>query len=115
MVEKIIGYFLIFTGVLVIVLCSFNAISVLTKKSKPISFVDSQFTSSIAPTNDLKNPVSLNQMLNLDSEALTNIVNIGIHFLLLGFILKAGYHLASLGTMLVRPIVVDIHTIKDKK
>lgn len=110
MIEKIIGYFLIFFGVMIIIFSGLNAFSILTKRSDPIEFVNKEIVSAISPSETLKNQVSLNQMLNIDGETITLITNIGIHLLLLSFVMKAGFHLASIGTMLVRPIVVDVNT-----
>lgn len=110
MTEKIIGYMLIFFGVLTIVFTGLNALNVLTKKSEPINFINNEIITSITPTENVGTPVSLNQMLNIDNDTITLITNMGIHLLVLGFVMKAGFHLASLGTMLVRPIVVDLNT-----
>lgn len=110
MIEKVIGYILLFFGVTAIILSALNAFCILTRKSEPIEFISQETLSTITPNDTLKNQVSLNQMLNIDNETITVITNIGIHLLILGFILKAAFHLASLGTMLVRPIVVDLNT-----
>ncbi len=109
MIEKIIGYILIFFGVAAIVLSGLNAFNILTRKSSPIEFVTKDIVSTISPSENLNNQVSLNQLLNIDNETITLIINIGIHLLILSFVMKAGFHLASLGTMLVRPIIVDLN------
>lgn len=111
MTEKVIGYFLIFIGVATLFITSLNAFNILTKKQKPIEFINKETVSSITPSKN-ENPVTLNQVLNIDTETITLITNLGIHLLMLSFIMKAGFHLASLGTMLLRPIVVDVNTKK---
>jgi len=63
----------------------------------------------MSPSVNSKDQISLNQMFNIDSKTITLVTNIGIHLLLLSFLMKAGFHLASLGTMLVRPIIVDVN------
>ena len=110
MIEKIIGYILLFFGVMAIILSGLNAFNILTRRSNPIEFINKEIVSTITPSEFSKNQVSLNEMLNIDNDAITLITNIGIHLLILGFIMKAGFHLASLGTMLVRPIVVDLNS-----
>ncbi|MBU0998179.1 hypothetical protein KJ570_01445 [Patescibacteria group bacterium] len=110
MIEKIIGYILLFFGVMAIILSGLNAFNILTRKSNPIEFINKEIVSTITPGEPSKNPISLNQMLNIDNDTIALITNIGIHLLILGFIMKAGFHLASLGTMLVRPIVVDLNS-----
>jgi len=109
MTEKIVGYLLVFVGVLTIVASSFNAFNILTKKTNPINFVTNEVVNSFVGEQNIQNSASLNQILNFDNETITFITNLGIHIILLSFILKAGFHLASLGTMLVRPIVVDLN------
>jgi len=115
MIEKVIGYILLFFGVIAIILSGLNAFNILTRKSNPIEFINKEIVSTITPNELSKNQVSLNQMLNIDNDTITLIGNIGIHLLILGFIMKAGFHLASLGTMLVRPIVVDLNSRPPKK
>ena len=110
MIEKIIGYILLFFGVMAIILSGLNAFNILTRRSNPIEFVNKEIVSTITPSELSKNQVSLDQMLNIDNDTIALITNIGIHLLVLSFILKAGFHLASLGTMLVRPIVVDLNS-----
>lgn len=110
MIEKVVGYILIFFGVIIIIFSGLNAFNILTKKSSPIEFINKDIVTSLTPSQNLSNQVSLNQILNVDSDTITLITNIGIHLLLLSFVMKAGFHLASLGTMLVRPIVVDLNS-----
>lgn len=110
MIEKLVGYILIFFGVMAIIFSGLNAFNILTKRSNPIEFVNKDIVSEISPSVNSKNQVSLNQILNVDSKTITLATNIGIHLLLLGFLMRAGFYLASLGTMLVRPIIVDINT-----
>lgn len=109
MIEKLVGYILIFLGVIIIISSGLNVFNILTKRSDPIEFVNKEIVSTISPSVISKNQVSLNQMFNIDGETIKFISNIGIHLLLLSFVMKAGFHLASLGTMLVRPIIVDVN------
>ena len=110
MTEKIVGYILLLSGVLAIVFSGINAFNILTRRADPIEFVNKEIVSVITPSSTLKSQVSLNQMLNIDDQTISLVTNIGIHLLILGFFMRAGFHLASLGTMLVRPIVVDLNT-----
>jgi hypothetical protein len=109
MIEKLVGYILLFLGVVIIIFSGFNAFNILTKRSDPIKFINKEIVTSITPSVTSNNQVSLNQMFNIDGETITLITNIGIHLLLLSFVMKAAFHLASLGTMLVRPIIVDVN------
>ena len=113
MAEKIIGYFLLFFGILIIILSAGGAFRVVLKKSSPPEFISSQVSPSSAnfASNLLKEnnqSISLIDALGFSRNDFTYIINLSIYLLLLSFLAKAGFHLASLGTMLVREIVVDL-------
>jgi len=108
--EKIVGYVLLVIGIITIVLTVISVYAVFTKRTSPVSFIpkstgpvdvalslpDETGGTTKVPLEFAENPLSsLNDQLN----AIT-------HLILMSFIASAGYKLASLGTKLIRPIVV---------
>lgn len=113
MTEKIIGYVLIVVGVAVIIVCGLNVFDLLTNKTVPVEYIKPVAVSSIIAPGNLATP-SLPSMLGIGDNDLGKLLNLAIQLLILGVIIKIGFHLASLGTMMVRPIVVDLNTVKNK-
>ena len=119
MSEKIIGYILIVLGIIIISASTYSAYSVFTKKAQPVELFSFQpigidtnqlLGSSLPPefaglmqkqTNASKTEIVPAALINDSS-------NIFAHLLLMGFLASVGYKLASLGVMLVRPIVVKL-------
>lgn len=119
MSEKIIGYFLLFTGILIILFSALSVYNVFTKKSKPVDlfnlagisidigklqgreltpFQEEQLKKSGGSTEaELVAPEIINQPLNLI-----------FHLLLMGFMANIGLKLASVGSMFLRPIKVSL-------
>ena len=46
--------------------------------------------------------------LSLSPSSLAYLVNLSFHLLFAGFLINVGFRIASVGTMLARPIVVDL-------
>lgn len=120
MEEKIVGYLLIVTGLVVMILASLSVYSVFTKKSSPVNLFNfgpiSLDASQLIP-QDI--PEGAGEIVNQQSAQLpkaelvpANVLNdssnIFAHLFLMGFIVSGGYKVASLGTMLVRPINVKL-------
>lgn len=116
MTEKILGYVLIVLGLSVIFYSAFDVYSVFTGAKPPISpfklsGISLDLGSLVAgpeQQQELKaSGASLKSEL-ISSEVLNQPLNLTFHLLLMGFIASAGYKLASLGVMLVRPIKVKL-------
>ena len=122
MSEKILGYTLLTVGILTILFSAFSVYSIFTKKSKPAQLFNFQglgidasqmFSQSLPPgvASLMPNPPAGGQKTELIPGSMLNeSSNIFAHLLLMGFIASIGFKLASLGTMLVRPINVKLKT-----
>ncbi len=115
-INKIIGYLLLFFGILVILLSTINLYQVFTRQQKPVQFFTSQnstinlnalINSMAPPTNNpaLKN-VQATSLIN--ESALNDGLNLTLHIVLIGVVSGAGFKLASLGVMLLRSIQVKL-------
>lgn len=117
MSEKIIGYLLIATGVIIIIVSGLSATRAVKTQKIPVTFFSEQTINSfsgksVTPKETM--PINIQEMLGISPTMIGTILNITVYLVILGFFVKLGFHLASLGTMLVRPIVVDLKTQKDK-
>jgi len=107
MTEKLIGYLLLVIGVVVILVSAFSVYQVLTAKAQPAVFVKPgpsvlNIPITVAPGLPPVNiPLELDKILPVMS-----LTNTFIHLMLMGFLVNVGFRLASLGTSLVRPIVI---------
>ncbi|MBI4130030.1 hypothetical protein HY468_01800 [Candidatus Roizmanbacteria bacterium] len=124
MSEKVVGYTLITLGIFIIVFSLVNVVMVFTSKIQPVQLFNlkgisldmsslipqdiiaggdlppeltSQLGRSAAPAPEIISPELLNQSSNLFA-----------HVFLMGFLVSAGGKIATIGTMLVRPIVVKL-------
>ena len=118
MSEKVLGYLLLFSGIIIMVFTGWNVYAVFTKQIRPVSIFSLQGI-SIDPTkivaanlpphvaDQMKtNPTASTLMEIFPAETLNSISNIIAHIVLMGFLASIGYRLASLGVQLVRTIVV---------
>lgn len=113
MSEKVTGYILVLLGVLVMAFSVYNIYTVFTNKVAPINLFHLPGVSL-----DLANlagsevpPEFQNQSLKTEivkAEVINAPLNLLAHILFMGFILNAGYKLASLGVQFVRPINVKV-------
>lgn len=109
MSEKIIGYILLFAGVIIILFSGFSVYGVFSKKAKPVQF----FTIESVP---IEIPIAGQNVdkeisgggINLPTEVIQDPLNSFAHLALMMFIGGVGFKIASLGTMLVRPVVVKL-------
>ncbi len=107
--NRIFGYLLLIAGILMIGYSVFNVYQVFKGKMapydllalKPISMDLSKMVEG-APKN-----ANLTQEL-ISSEDLNKPANLAAHIILMGFIVSAGFKIASLGTMLIRTIKVRV-------
>lgn len=103
MENKIIGYILIAVGVLIIFLTAFSVYNVFVNKAGPINVVSEETLFGLKS----EGPSALDA-LNISPSSLSYIANLSFHLLFAGFLINVGFRIASLGTMLARPIVVDL-------
>lgn len=129
MPEKVTGYILIIIGIVAIILSAFSVYQVFTKKSQPVKLFNfkgisldpsqliNQDLAQNLPTNFPPEALELLNQQNrpltkpaeiISPELLNDSSNIFAHLFLMGFIASVGFKLASLGVMLVRPIVVKL-------
>lgn len=118
MTEKVFGYVLIVLGVLFILGSAYSVYAVFTNRADPIQFF-SVGGISLDPTQLLGGlPPELTQVMKeggqqskteIIPEALINKnLNAFAHLVLMGFMGGVGLKLATIGAMLVRPIVVKV-------
>jgi hypothetical protein len=115
MTEKILGYFLLIVGIMIIFFTAINVYNVFNKKTKPIDILNlpgiSLDLSSLAggqlPTGAAKPELIAPEVLNQP-------MNLALHLFFMGFISTIGFKIASLGVMLVRPIKIKLRTQEDK-
>ena len=119
MSEKVTGYILLAAGILLIVLATFSVYSVFTKKSKPVELFNLGGISldlSQMLGGDLS-PAQREQLTRSNIQTETEIVKEGLvntplnyaaHLMLMGFISGAGFKIAKLGVMFLRPIKVKL-------
>lgn len=128
--DKIIGYILLFSGVLLILVALFLAFNLLTGKSKPPTVFNVEAPTINLPTNNLKLQLPENTKLPagmtlsqdgsetpqgfkvIPDEVLNGSLNIGLSYLLFMFIASSGAKLASIGVSMVKDIKV---TVKEDK
>jgi hypothetical protein len=106
---KILGYILLFTGLALICYTAFNVFQVFTNQAAPFQLftydslkVDLSKMVEGAPKN-----ANLTQEL-ISSDMLNRPMNLGAHLILMGFLASIGYKIASIGTMLIRTIKVNL-------
>jgi hypothetical protein len=97
MPAKTIGYSLLTFGIVVIILSALNAYLVLTRQAKPISYITSSATT-----------LNITGIPAISTKDINEAINLSVHLLLLSIISGAGFRLASLGVMLIRPIEVKL-------
>jgi len=120
MAEKITGYSLLSLGLLLITVTTANVFSVFSNKARPVTVFHLPPV-AIDLTRVIQNslPPEINRQTASASELKTELIsskilndtaNIVAHLLLAGFMVSVGYKIASLGTLLIRPIQVKLKT-----
>ncbi len=116
MEEKIVGYMLIVIGVLIIVFSGISVYLVFTKHAQPVQLfnfsgisldVGKLMAGALPPQAQTTSLPSMKQEF-ISSDMINGPLNLSLHLFLMGFLASVGQKLASLGTMLVRPIVVKV-------
>lgn len=118
--DKVVGYILLFTGIIIILFSAYSVISVFTKQSQPIDLfsfsgisIDSSnifgtnLSNEVAQLLKRNNPQS-NPIEIIKPEMLNDSLNIFSHLMLMGFLGGVGQKIAVLGVMLIRPIEVKM-------
>ncbi|KKP59831.1 MAG: hypothetical protein UR52_C0002G0059 [Candidatus Gottesmanbacteria bacterium GW2011_GWA1_34_13] len=116
MSEKIIGYLLLITGIVIMILASFSVYRVFTKQTKPVqifntSGINLDLNKLIAGSLPPQAQTQLNSQATqqiIPPELINDSSNIFMHLVLMGFFVSLGYKLSSLGINLLRPIVVKL-------
>lgn len=119
MTEKIIGYLLLASGILIIGFAAVYVVNVFTKKSEPVEFFSFSGI-SLDLANLAGEKLSPDQMEELKSqnvstkaqliepEVLNQPLNIAAHLFFMGFIVNVGFKIGSLGVLLLRPVKVKL-------
>ena len=116
MTEKIIGYALLIVGIGVMIFSGVQIYMVFTNKLQPyplFSAVSSAFSVKDFIGNTQIDPTKISQLPDqkieiISDEVLNTSLNMTAHLLLMGFLLSLGFKVASLGVMLIRPLVVKV-------
>jgi len=126
MSERITGYLLLISGILIMIFAFFQIILVFTGKAQPIPIfsqktIDSQ---SILPdTSSLLNSLQqgggnlqLPKVQLIDPETIDSFLNMLFYYLIMQFLLSFGYKISTLGTQMLRPIQVHLknRVLKDE-
>lgn len=118
MSEKIIGYVLLAMGVGIILFSAGSVYGVFTKKIQPVQLfgfggigvdmgqiINNALPKELAPLTGSQ-PTQKTEII--PAEMLNSLLNIMAEIILMGFVGGAGYKLASLGVMLLRPVEVKV-------
>jgi len=116
MTEKIIGYILLVLGFIIIAYAGISTYFVFTGRMEPINLFAFPGI-SMDPAQFLQNsslPIPREYLQNttkteiIPAEMINRTSNIFAYIFLMGFLVTVGYKIASVGAMLVRPIVVHL-------
>jgi hypothetical protein len=117
--DRLIGYGLFIFGTLLILYSAFNVYSVFTKGFEPVQLFTFQGI-GLDASSLVGSDLSSEQKALLDQSGaqtkleivpgslINQTSNILAHLLLMGFLASIGYKLASLGIMMLRPVVVKL-------
>jgi hypothetical protein len=131
MSEKIIGYLLLVSGIIIILLTGVNIYQILTLKARPVQLfhfnslsIDANQLTGGQPEiktegltaeqaqaiqNILKTQTPTNQKIEVvPANVLNDTLNLFAHLFLLGFIASVGYRISCIGVFMLRPIVVKL-------
>ncbi len=123
---KILGYILLSIGISIIIYSGVSVYLVFTGSFEPFELF--RFAGiSLDPAKflggDISSPnqailqgqeIGIQKTELIPSEMLNQPTNIIAHVVLMGFMAMVGFRLASIGAMLVRPIVVKLKTQEEK-
>lgn len=120
--EKVVGYILLIVGIVVMTYAAVSVIGVFTNRSKPVDvFALSGISLDLGKIAGSDLPSAQGQKLDradtkteiFGPEMVNTPMNLVAHLLFMGFLATVGFKIASLGTMLVRPIKVKLKTSEE--
>lgn len=119
--EKLVGYSLLLVGIVTIIFAAFSAYTVFTKQTKPVQLfnlpapkldVAQMMSGSLPP--ELRGMIDSSQNTQeiISQETINQPLNLYAHLFLMGFVANIGHKIASLGVMLIRPVIVKMKETK---
>lgn len=126
MSERVVGYLLLAVGILVIIISAISVILVFTGRTEPVQIFNfegiglnaSDLVGGDLPAEQaaaIRQMTEGQQMELISPDIINDTSNLFAHLFLMGFISTVGFKLASLGTMMVRPIVVKVQEASSTK
>ena len=120
--EKIVGYVLLLSGIIIMFGALIEVLLVFTGKTNPIpvftieapklsldAFIPKLPDGSASPLSSTLPTQNSNQSLELlPTKEFSKMINMSITLFLMGFLLSFGYKIASLGAMMLRPITLKV-------
>jgi hypothetical protein len=117
--DRAVGYVLFALGILLIIYSAFNVYQVFTRGFEPVSLFDFQsigidasslIGSDLPPEQRelLKQSGGSSNLEIIPAQMINQTSNVFAHIILMGFLASVGYKIASLGIMMLRPIVVKL-------
>jgi hypothetical protein len=117
--NKVVGYLLLSIGLIAIFFSAFSVYSVFTGKTQPVQLFNSDGISldlgklmggqmppeQAEQLGNVQNPA---QSELIKPELINKPLNLSAHLFLMGFLVNAGFRIASLGNQLLRPIKVKL-------
>ena len=122
--SKIVGYLLLISGLVLVVLSLFSVYQVFTGKAQPIQLFQQQGISldlrqflgpSLSPSLDLTTSSPSSQLELLSADSLNRMFNLTFHLVFMGFISTVGFRLGTLGNQFLRPIEVTFSASQAKE
>lgn len=107
--NKIVGYLLLFCGLAIIAYSVLDVLSVFRGRKEPFGLFDSPGIS--IDLGKLANPPAQNKEFQQElvaPELINKPLNLIAHLTLMSFIAGAGFKIAQLGILLIRPVKVNL-------
>lgn len=114
MTERTIGYMLLGVGILIMIYATWQIITIITGNTQPFHIINYKAPTSSISTDKLLGQLPGSQSGSItmpelfDSNAINDIINLSIYYLVMQFLLGLGYKFSSLGVSMLRPIVVQV-------
>jgi len=117
--DRVVGYILFLAGIIIILYSAFNVYKVFTSSWEPVGLFNFQgigldasslIGSDLSPEQRaLMNQSGAQTKLEIIPASLLNQTsNVMAHLFLMGFLASVGYKIASLGILMLRPVVVKL-------
>ncbi|MDO8269068.1 MAG: hypothetical protein Q7T54_00140 [Candidatus Levybacteria bacterium] len=114
MQERRIGYILLGVGIFVMIAAVITVVLSFTGKVTPYKLFNipapSFNTANLIPGIPGLPKAQGEKIEVLPTEAFSNILNLGVQFMLMTFVMSFGFKLADLGVKLLRPIKIEAKT-----